>query len=158
MSESRRSQLAEDQKSTDRGRRCEWMVWTQPQWVTKHLWVSTEASPILHISILTSWFQLRYRVMVVQWIARLPGNCGELCSTPVQGMVKFLFTHDLNYHCKQEVRGLEGHICLTALQPLPCLSRSYVGREGHGHPVYQYIWPRNGIFILKIISKYLPVV
>ena len=35
--------------------------------------------------------------------------------------------------------GFQDHIGLPALQPLPCLSRSCVSREGHGHLVYQYI-------------------
>ena len=33
--------------------------------------------------------------------------------------------------------GLEGRIGLPALQPVPCLSGSCMGREGHGHLVYQ---------------------
>ena len=31
--------------------------------------------------------------------------------------------------------GLEGHIDLSALQPVPCLSGSCMGGEGHGHLV-----------------------
>ena len=33
--------------------------------------------------------------------------------------------------------GLEGRIGLPALQPVPCLSVSCMGREGHGRLVYQ---------------------
>ena len=33
--------------------------------------------------------------------------------------------------------GLEGRIGLPALQPVPCLSGSWVCREGHGRLVYQ---------------------
>ena len=35
---------------------------------------------------------------------------------------------------------LEGHIGLSALQPVPCSSRSYVGREGHRRLVHKYTW------------------
>ena len=38
------------------------------------------------------------------------------------------------------MEGLEGPIDLPAQQPLPCPSRSYVGREGHGHLVCKYTW------------------
>ena len=36
--------------------------------------------------------------------------------------------------------GLEGHIGLPALQPVPCSSRSYVGGEGHGPLAKKYTW------------------
>ena len=36
--------------------------------------------------------------------------------------------------------GLEGHIGLHALQPVPCLFGSCVSGEGHGHLVYKYTW------------------
>ena len=38
---------------------------------------------------------------------------------------------------EQGVGGLEGRIGLPALQPVPCLSGSCVGGEGHGRLVYQ---------------------
>ena len=34
----------------------------------------------------------------------------------------------------------KGCIRLPALQPLLCLSKSYVGEDGHGHLVYKYTW------------------
>ena len=37
-------------------------------------------------------------------------------------------------------RGLEGHIGLQALQPVPCLSGSCVGGDGHGRHVHKYTW------------------
>ena len=35
---------------------------------------------------------------------------------------------------------MEGHIDLSALQPLPFLFSSCVGRYGHGHLVFQPTW------------------
>ena len=43
-----------------------------------------------------------------------------------------------NYFSEQRMGSLEGHIGLPALQPVPCLSGSCVGGEGHGHLVYKY--------------------
>ena len=42
------------------------------------------------------------------------------------------------YNClsEQGVGGLEGCIGLPALQPVPCLSGSCMGGEGHGRHVY----------------------
>ena len=41
----------------------------------------------------------------------------------------------------QGVGGLEGHIGLPALHPVPCLSGSCMGGEGHGRLVYiKYTW------------------
>ena len=36
--------------------------------------------------------------------------------------------------------GLEGHIGLSDLQPMPCLSGSCVDGEGHRFLVYKYTW------------------
>ena len=46
-------------------------------------------------------------------------------------------THSLTC-CEHGMGGLEGHIDLPALQSLPCLSKSCLGRGGHEHLVYQY--------------------
>ena len=48
-------------------------------------------------------------------------------------------TH-FNRLSEQGVGSLEGCIGLPALQPVPCLSGSNVGREGHRHLVYIYIY------------------
>ena len=39
---------------------------------------------------------------------------------------------------EQRVKGLEEHIGLLAMQPVPCPSRCYVGGEGQGLLVYEY--------------------
>ena len=43
-----------------------------------------------------------------------------------------------HFNCLSElgVESLEGHIGLPALQPVPFLSGSCMGGEGHGHLVY----------------------
>ena len=50
-----------------------------------------------------------------------------------------------HFNClsEQGVGALEGCIGLPAMQPVPCLSGSCLGKEGHGHLVYKYTWARN---------------
>ena len=58
----------------------------------------------------------------------------------VQGPVQpLVIIHHPRFKClfEQGVGGLEGRIGLPALQPVPCLSGSCKGGEGHGHLVYQ---------------------
>ena len=59
---------------------------------------------------------------------------------PLKPLVKFTVPTCINCLCKQGMGGLEGHAGLPALQPLPCLSKSCLDGEGHGHLVYQYTW------------------
>ena len=49
------------------------------------------------------------------------------------------YSQPTHFNClfEQGVGGLEGRIGLPALQPVPCLSGSCVGGEGHGRLVYQ---------------------
>ena len=57
----------------------------------------------------------------------------------VQGPALGNYSPPAHFNClfEQGVGGLEGHIGLPALQPVPCLSGSCVGGEGHGCLVYQ---------------------
>ena len=58
----------------------------------------------------------------------------------VQGPAQpLVIIHRPRFNClsEQGVGSLEGRIGLPALQPVPCLSGSCVGREGHGRLVYQ---------------------
>ena len=59
----------------------------------------------------------------------------------VQGPAQVLgnYSPPACFNClfEQGVGGLEGRIGLPALQPVPCLSESCVGGEGHGCLVYQ---------------------
>ena len=55
-------------------------------------------------------------------------------------LVKFSLLTLFNCPCEQGVGVLGGITGLPALQPLPCLSRSCMGRERHGGQVYQCTW------------------
>ena len=59
----------------------------------------------------------------------------------VQGLAQVLvLIHHLHISTaslSKGLGGLEGRISLPALQPVPYLSGSCVGGEGHGHLVYQ---------------------
>ena len=59
----------------------------------------------------------------------------------VQGLTQPLVIihhpHVLTASLSKGLEGLEGRIGLPALQPVPCLSGSCVGGEGHGRLVYQ---------------------
>ena len=59
----------------------------------------------------------------------------------VQGLTQLLvIIHHPNVSTasmSKGVGGLEGRIGLLALQPVPCLSGSCVGGEGHGRLAYQ---------------------
>ena len=56
---------------------------------------------------------------------------------PAQALVIIRHPHVSTASLSKGVGGLEGRIGLPALQPVPCLSGSCVGREGHGRLVYQ---------------------
>ena len=60
--------------------------------------------------------------------------CSRLCS----GFGNYSLLTCFNCLSEQGVEDLKWHIGLPALQPVPCSSRSYVGREGHGHFVFKY--------------------
>ena len=62
---------------------------------------------------------------------------------PAQPLVIIHYQHvsTASFLFEQGVGSLEGPIGLTALQPVPCLSGSCVGGEGHGRLVYvKYTW------------------
>ena len=58
---------------------------------------------------------------------------------PAQALVIIHHPYASNDY-EQGMGGLEGHIGLRALQPVPSLSGSCVGGEEHGHLVYKYTW------------------
>ena len=76
---------------------------------------------------------------VTRLVSRILGTwrcCGVMgIVSCVQGRPQTLVIihHPLS---EQGVGGLEGHTGLPALQPVPCLSGSCVGREGHGPFAY----------------------
>ena len=61
-----------------------------------------------------------------------------ICSRPSSGFGNYSPPTHFNCLAEQRVGGLEGRIGLPDLQPVPCLSGSCVGGEGHGHLVYKY--------------------
>ena len=56
---------------------------------------------------------------------------------PTQPLVIIHQTHVYTASLSRGWGGSEGRIGLPALQPVPCLSGSCVGGEGHGRLVYQ---------------------
>ena len=50
-------------------------------------------------------------------------------------MVIIRYPHVSTASLSKRVEGLKGHIGPSAMQPVPCPSRSYVGRDGHGRLV-----------------------
>ena len=75
-------------------------------------------------------------------------TCGVVDSVlyiqgPTQALVIIHHPHISTASLGEGWGGLDGCIGLPALQPVPCLYGSCMGRGGHGHLVYKYTWSKG---------------